>query len=189
MDDLSLARLLLAAKERRAPDDGDYYDHGPLRVVRSGPVLAIIGSHNLWGWLQNFDMQPVALAGYGKVHRGWLDAASTLKYWGRADDAKIIVGHSYGAAVALILGVLIYPEQPDIQVVQFSPPSCGDKEFCSNIKFPVKRIWVHPDIITCLPFFYTHVGEPTPLKGTLNLYRNHLITTIIDTLNERADKK
>ena len=182
MNELELAQLVLAAERKECPEGGIYYDHGPLRVIRLGEVLAIAGSHNIWDWIQNINWLPSPMTGFGRVHRGWLYAANALKSWGKADGVKIITGHSYGAPVALILGVLMYPTEPDIRVVQFSPPSCGDRQFCKNVKFPVKRIWLSPDLVTWLYPFYGRVGDPTSLKGTFNFYRNHSMANIVSAL-------
>ena len=92
-------------------------------------VFAIPGTKREIGeWLRDFDAWPTWDATLGICHAGF--CAGAWELYRRIPfshfSAKIIVGHSLGGALALLLGGILSVEQvAPITVVTFGAPRCG----------------------------------------------------------------
>lgn len=121
-----------------------------------------------------------------RVHGGFLGRYKTkevretiLSYV--TDDIKkvIILGHSYGAALATLCSVDIQYHHPkkDIEVVLFGAPRVGNKAFCKSYDkrlFKVLRVENGNDLVTKVPFKwmgFRHVGCPIEVGKKKRLYK------------------
>ena len=94
-------------------------------------VIAIPGTKREIGeWLRDFDAWPVWDSALGICHRGFRDGAWGLWRLSPLADADfygaIIVGHSLGGALALLLGGILMAERiTPAAIVTFGAPRCG----------------------------------------------------------------
>ena len=106
-------------------------------LVDGRRIIAIPGTKREIGeWLRDFDAWPVWDRRLGICHRGFRDGAWELwKRWPLQSAwpltsvdfrGAIIVGHSLGGALALLLaGILMAQRTPPAAVVTFGAPRCG----------------------------------------------------------------
>jgi hypothetical protein len=100
-------------------------------AVGNDRVIAIPGTKPEIGeWLRDFDAMPVWDRKLGICHRGFRDGALELYRASglrvRDFSGSIIVGHSLGGALALLLaGILTVEHCPPCAVVTFGAPRCG----------------------------------------------------------------
>ena len=127
--DLDLCRIVARSYTRATWFAGEL---SALYTIADGRrVIAIPGTKREIGeWLRDFDAWPVWDRWLGVCHRGFRDGAWEL--WRRSPLASvdfggaIIVGHSLGGALALLLaGILVAERTPPAAVVTFGAPRCG----------------------------------------------------------------
>lgn len=115
--------LLTAAYIERAASSGDpadlprgvrftaAYDHSTVQArlyedsERGRVGCVVLGSNERADWIRNFDFRPVKLRAW-RVAAGWLKGAEPLASWCQKNGAEEMIGHSKGAAEALIVGAL-----------------------------------------------------------------------------------
>lgn len=114
-----------------------------------------------------------------KIHIGWY-----LAFLGVFEDIinliqkenpliTILVGHSYGGALAYIAGYFL-KEIFNIRIISIASPRIGNKSFMDKI-FPivVKGIYKGMDIIPLIPFwFYSTKAEHTDKRTTKEFFYN-----------------
>ena len=100
-------------------------------VANGARVIAIPGTkHEIGEWLRDFDAMPILDRDLGICHRGFRNGAWELyrRCPLTAHDfaGSIIIGHSLGGALALLLAAIcVFIEQPPRAVVTFGAPRCG----------------------------------------------------------------
>lgn len=103
--------------------DADSAARGIVQDSPLGPVLGIPGTNNLACWLADLDCELVKSPSFGRVHAGFMTAATAMFDEVHRLKPKIITGHSEGAALALLLaGLLALTDEAPIIVYAFEPP-------------------------------------------------------------------
>ena len=139
-------------------------------------VIAIPGTKREIGeWLRDLDVLPVCDRDLGICHRGFLRGA--WKLYRRSPltshdfAGSVIVGHSLGGALALLLaGILTVEHCPPRAVVTFGAPRCGSWKLRRLLDWMSLRLYRNGDDpvpdVPWLPGVYLHpralmpIGEP-----------------------------
>lgn len=117
-------------------------------------------------WIRDLDAGWVFHPQLGMLHRGFLGAALAIYpqlQWPRDDRRLILVGHSLGGAIALVVGALmITSDKPVAAVVTFGAPRVGMSDFCGVLQAAEVRQYRHGnDPVPTVPLPpYRHVREP-----------------------------
>ena len=148
-----------------------------LYTVQDGNrVIAIPGTKREIGeWLRDLDVLPIYDRNLGICHRGFRDGAWELYRRSPLSShdfaGSVIVGHSLGGALALLLaGILTVEHCPPRAVVTFGAPRCGSWKLCHLLNWMSLRLYRNgndpvPDV-PWLPGVYLHpralipIGEP-----------------------------
>lgn len=113
------------------PDIGiaDSASRAILRHTDVGLVVAFPGTDNLASFAADFDIEPIDVAGMGKVYRGFFDAWEAISLpvlAASAGQPVTLVGHSLGAAIALMCAAyMTVGGNPPAAVWGFEPPRVG----------------------------------------------------------------
>ena len=115
---------LLAQQAYTAPPTLGVADSAARAVVFPGGIVGFPGTNNLACWLADLDAEAVSVDGLGILHAGFWGAMCEIKDALLALDAPAaIVGHSEGAALALLYaGLLCLAGKPPGAVYGFEPP-------------------------------------------------------------------
>src|SRR3984893_16006603 len=120
--------LLAQEAYTSAPDIGkaDSASRAIVRQTTGGLVVAFPGTDNVDCWLADLDAIPVSAPGAGEVHQGFWDAWQDIApavIAAIGEQPVTLVGHSLGAAIALMAAVsLTLAGKPPTGVYGFEPP-------------------------------------------------------------------
>lgn len=162
-----------------------------LRQTDAGLCVAFPGTDNVDCFGADFDIIPVMLPGVGRVHRGFHDAWQAIAAPVMAaigDQPVTLVGHSLGAAIAILAAVsLTLAGKPPVAVYGFEPPrvspdlgirtalAATSMHLFKNGNDLVPDVppgWVHAALLT-------HIGKPAlPWPNV----RDHAIARVISAL-------
>ena len=136
-------------------------------------VIAIPGTkHEIGEWLRDFDAIPTWDRDLGICHRGFRDGAWELyrRCPLTAHDfaGSIIVGHSLGGALALLLAAICaFIEQPPRAVVTFGAPRCGSWKLRQLLRRVPLRLYRNGDDpvpdVPWMPGIYLHPRALIPI--------------------------
>ncbi|MBB5462855.1 lipase family protein [Paraburkholderia sp. Cpub6] len=187
---------LLAQEAYTARPDIGIADSASRAIVRrtaAGLVVAFPGTDNLDCWGADFDIMPVAVAGMGDVHRGFWqawDAIAISVLVAIGSQPVTLVGHSLGAAIAILGGAaLAVAGKPPVGVYGFEPPRVSPDLTIRTLlaKVPVKLYKNGNDLVPDVPLGWnhaallTHIGRP--ILSIPNL-EDHKLTRVIAALKE-----
>jgi triacylglycerol lipase len=185
---------LLAQEAYSAPPDIGVVGSASRAILRHtdvGLVVAFPGTDNLACFAADFDIEPLDVAGIGKVYAGFWNAwdAIALDVVAAAAGGPVtLVGHSLGAAMAICAAAyMAVGGQPPEAVYAFEPPRVGvDLGIAAAlIKVPLYLYRNGNDIVTDVPPEGHHPTGLTPIgTGTFpwpNL-ADHAIARVIAAL-------
>ena len=145
-------------------------------VSNNSRIIAIPGTKREIGeWLRDFDAMPTWDRDLGICHRGFRDGAWELYRRSPLTShdfaGSVIVGHSLGGALALLLaGILTVEHCPPRAVVTFGAPRCGSWKLRRLLDWMSLRLYRNGDDpvpdVPWLPGLYLHpralipIGEP-----------------------------
>jgi triacylglycerol lipase len=186
---------LLAQEAYTATPDIGNADSASRAIVRqtdSGLCIAFPGTDNQDCWSADFDVMPVSVPGAGKVHRGFLDAWRTISVdvlAAIAGQPVTLVGHSLGAAIALMAAIdMAVSGNPPTAVYGFEPPRVSPD---MTVRALLATVPVHLyknglDIVPDVPIGWqhaallVHIGKPAlPFPNVLD----HGIARVIESLS------
>lgn len=167
-----------------------------VRHTYDGLCIAFTGTENLDGWLTDFDVTTVPVLRAGNVHRGFYLAwhaisGDVLKAIG--DQPVTLVGHSLGAALAIMAAVtLTLAGKPPVAVFGFESPRVSTD---MSIRILLSKVPVHlykngNDLVPDLPpgwnhaALLTHIGTALlPIPNT----RDHALERVIEALSAGSE--
>jgi hypothetical protein len=176
-----------------APDIGkaDSASRAIVRQTAAGLCIAFPGTDNADCWSADFDVVPVSVPGAGEVHRGFLEAwrAISVPVLAAIKGRPVtLVGHSLGAAIALMAAVdMTISGNPPAAVFAFEPPRLSPDLGVRTLlaKVPVHLYKNGNDLVADLPpgwhhaALLTHIGKPAlPFPNI----RDHAIGNVINAL-------
>ncbi len=137
-----------------------------------GTAFAFPGTNNVACWLADLDCA-VTLTELGRLHKGFNDAALAIRAAVEAKAATvpppiILVGHSEGAALALVLaGYLCLAGRPPRAVFAFEPPRVSaDAKLGELLRQHGVRLFLFAkgnDIVPMVPRLLFPWAHPAPL--------------------------
>lgn len=108
-----------------------------IRDTADGRVIAFPGTDSFSDLLTDFDTTPTAVPGLGRIHNGFWQAWSAISplVESAAGDAPVtFVGHSLGAALAVIAGASRVASGKPVQAVYgFEPPRVSPEPTIHNV--------------------------------------------------------
>jgi hypothetical protein len=173
-----------------APDIGlaDSASRAILRDTLAGLVVAFPGSNDLACWKADFNFIPQNVPGLGCVHRGFWDAWKEIEievWTAIAGRPVTFVGHSLGAAIAILAGAAsTVAGNPSEAIYGFEPPRVS---FDLSIRTVLAQEQVNlykngNDIVPDLPFGGYHpailnkIGKPLlPIPNV----RDHMMGQVL----------
>ncbi|MFM0044151.1 lipase family protein [Paraburkholderia sediminicola] len=198
MNLLSVDYALIAQEAYSAkPDIGSV--PGPscaiVRNTADGLVIAFPGTDSIADLLTDFNVTPTAVPGLGRIHNGFWQAWSAIapQVESAAGDAPVtFVGHSLGAALAIIAGASRVAAGKPVQAVYgFEPPRVSPEPTIGNVlaKTSVILFKNGNDAVTDVPPLWPQsaklIGIGTPRYPWPNL-RDHAIARVITALQAIA---
>jgi len=183
--------LLAQEAYSAAPDIGkaDSASRAIVRQTTAGLVVAFPGTDNVPGWLADLDIRLVSVEGVGDVHRGFWGAwqAIALPVISAIGEQPVtLVGHSLGAAIAILAAVsLTLAGKPPAAVYGFEPPrvSSGMGVRTLLAKVPVHLYKNGNDVVPDVPpglnhaALLAHIGKPAlPIANV----QDHMIARVIE---------
>jgi hypothetical protein len=190
---LDYARLAQEAYTA-APDIGkaDSASRAIVRQTAAGLCIAFPGTDNAECWGADFDVLPVSVPGAGEVHRGFLEAwrAISVPVLAAVEGQPVtLVGHSLGAAIALMAAIdMTVSGNPPAAVYAFEPPRVSPDLTIRTLlsKVPVHLYKNGLDIVPDVPIGWqhaallVHIGKPAlPFPNVLD----HGIARVIEALS------
>lgn len=159
-----------------------------LRQTDDGLVVAFPGTDNFKCWEADFDIGLQDVPGVGQVHRGFWEAWRAIQF--EVLDAisgkpAIFVGHSLGAAIAIMAAVdTTISGNPPAAIYGFEPPRVSPSANVSTLLAMVPQFLYQNgnDIVPFVPFGWhlngtmTKIG--TPLLPILNA-RDHAMARVL----------
>lgn len=175
-----------------APTFGD--EDSSSRCVVTDGVLAFPGTNNIATAISDVDILPVKTS-IGELHKGFYDAAMALFFRANQYQSPVLVGHSEGAAIAIILGAaMVQAGNPPSAVWAFEPPrvTTDGRVFSIMRDNSVKVVLTRNgnDIVTDIPFQIpggpkwvqgdlTHIGSPSlPIPNI----EDHEISKVVEAM-------
>ena len=142
-------------------------------VSNNSRIIAIPGTKREIGeWLRDFDAMPILDRDLGICHRGFRNGAWELYRRSplTAHDfaGSVIVGHSLGGALALLLAAIcVFIQQPPRAVVTFGAPRCGSWKLRRLLRRVPLRLYRNGDDpvpdVPWLPGLYLHPRALIPI--------------------------
>lgn len=175
------------------PDIGDAgsASRAILRQTDAGLVVAFPGSDNIPCWIADLDAIPIPIPGIGSVHRGFWGAWSAIAPQVIAAVGKkpvILVGHSLGAAIALMSACSMTVAGMNLGAAYgFEPPrvALGDGVSKLLAKVPVFLCKNGNDLVPDLPIGFDHGGHVTDIgKAILPIpnVQDHFMDRVLPAL-------
>lgn len=160
------------------------------RMHTYGLAHVFRGSDDAASWAHDFNVRTTDIPGLGKLHAGFWDALATILPACLALPApKAIVGHSLGAAMAIIYAGVWALQGVIVPVYAFEPPRiCGDdvlSYLLKNKQVPFYATRNGRDVVTQVPTFLTLPGPLTEIGTPLHSFDNaddHDIDRVIAAL-------
>jgi triacylglycerol lipase len=98
-------------------------ESGAARAIVEGEAIAFPGTNNVACWLADLDAELVQVDGFGGLHAGFWGAFGEIHDDLMAFSPDVAVGHSEGAALAILYaGALCLAGKPPREVYAFEPP-------------------------------------------------------------------
>jgi hypothetical protein len=189
MNDFKLALCAAAAYDPQPI--GTIIDWHDLRVVLNNSIISVRGTvpTNLANWLRDFNMIPIA-CDFGYCHAGFLHGAINLFPLVSAviSGEYILLGHSLGGAVAILLGaLLIQAGKPPSRLVTFEAPRVGGSRLAQMyVDREVTQYRYGNDPVTEVPFLpcvYEHLRDFDHIgKAMIDPIQCHFISRTIAEL-------
>lgn len=185
--------LLAREAYTAAPDIGkaDSASRAIVRQTAAGLVIAFPGTDNLDCWGADLDVEPIDVAGVGRVHRGFFEAWRAISIdvlAAIAGQPVTLVGHSLGAAIAIMgAAAMTSGGNAPIAVYGFEPPrvSADMRLALLLASVPMHLYKNGNDIVPDVPpdLFHaaavTRIGKPElPFPNTLD----HALARVIEAL-------
>lgn len=185
----------LLAKEAYSakPDIGeaDSASRAIVRQTAAGLVVAFPGTDNAACFVADLDIDLIDVPGIGQLHHGFYrswEAISVGVLAAVAGQPVTLVGHSLGAAIALVgAGIMTVSGNPPAAVYAFEPPRVSSE---LGMRTLLARVPVHLyknglDLVPDLPpgwkhaGLLTHIGKPSlPFANV----QDHAIDRVIAAL-------
>ena len=211
MTDLLKYALLAQRCYTEKPDVG-VEDSASRAVYFRDPVDGLIvgfpGSDNVSCWLADLDALTTSTLSLGRVHAGFWGAYTKIASLLTLERPQVIVGHSLGAALALIYaGALCLLGKPPKAVYAFESPRpsidsvLGDVLKAHGVQVTITHNGC--DIVPCIPHLdenWQQPGEVTELCTTGYPYpdiswdaianiEDHLISNVIKSIQQLEQQK
>lgn len=156
-----------------------------------GDVHVFRGTDDFASWLADLNCDVIAVEGLGKIHKGFYGAlAAILPECLDLPRPSAVVGHSLGAAMAIIYAAVLAQLGHVVPVYAFEPPRlCGDaamQDLLAANKVPWFATRNGNDIVTqvpldlSLPGPLTKIGKPS---FSLDNVTDHSIGRVIAALS------
>lgn len=160
-----------------------------------GDVHCFQGTDNLDGFLHDINIDTVTVDGLGSVHEGFWTAlhpilAGALTY----PHPVAVTGHSLGAALAIMYGVILAEHSHKSAIYAIEPPRlAGDNTMAQKIQalnIPWYACRNGNDIVTqippelSLPGVLTSFGEPS---SPFDNIEDHNIDRVVSALRKQQD--
>ena len=154
-----------------APDIGvaDSASRAIVRHTAAGLVVAFPGTDNAACFAADFDIEPMDVAGVGKVYRGFWSAWEAISLpvlAAVAGQPVTLTGHSLGAAMAICAAAyMTVGGNPPAAVFAFEPPRVGDDMGIRTAlaSVPLYLFRNGNDMVTDLPPEGHHPAMLTPI--------------------------
>lgn len=148
------------------------------------------GSDDAASWRHDFSIATIDIPGLGKLHSGfWSALAAILPACLALPAPKAIVGHSLGAAMAIIYAAVLAQIGTIVPVYAFEPPRlCGDTVMAQLLKdrqVPFFATRNGNDVVTQVPSGLTLPGPISQIGHASFPMANitdHSIDRVIDAL-------
>jgi hypothetical protein len=155
-----------------------------------GDVHVFRGSDDIKAWLADFNISTIEVWGIGKVHAGFYGAlAAILPACLALPRPKAVVGHSLGAALAILYAAVLAQQDCIVPVFAFEPPRLaadgGLQALLQAKKVPWYACRNGRDVVTQVPPCMTLPGELTSIGTSVVPFDNptdHDITRVIHAL-------
>jgi triacylglycerol lipase len=186
---------LIASEAYSADPDIGEEDTASRAIVRTTPdglCIAFPGTNNLASWIADLDAHMVYVDNIGHVHHGFWNAwlAISAKVLDTIGDQPVtLVGHSLGAAIAIMAAAMLTAAgKPPIAVYGFEPPRVSSD---MSIRTLLANVPVHlyrngNDIVPTVPWGCYHaallIGIGKPLLPIPNV-SDHLMQRVLLALN------
>lgn len=180
--------LLAQRAYRDAPTVGQADSASRMHVY--GDVHVFRGTDDLASWLADLDCDVIAVEGLGKIHKGFYGAlAAILPECLDLPRPSAVVGHSLGAAMAIIYGAVLAQLGHVVPVYAFEPPRlCGDAVM-QDLLAANKVSWFATrnglDVVTQVPLDLSLPGPLTKIgtpSFSLDNVTDHSIGRVIEAL-------
>lgn len=176
-----------------APDIGieDSASRAILRDTPEGLIIAFPGTNNIPSWIADLDIALENVPGVGNIHRGFWRAWTAIQtevLEAIAGKPVIFVGHSLGAAIAIMAAVATtIGGNPPVAVYGFEPPRISPD---LNVRTLLASIPVHlykngNDIVPDVPPLWQHaallnrIGKPIlPIPNIPDHYLQNVIPAL-----------
>lgn len=185
--------LLAQEAYTAAPDIGnaDSASRAIVRHTDAGLCIAFPGTDNAACWVADLNAVPISVPGMGEVHRGFQqawEAISVPVLAAIAGQPVTLVGHSLGAAIALIAAAaMTIGGNPPAAVHAFEPPRVSPgmavRTLLANVPLHLYKNGL--DIVPDVPIGWQHagllinIGKPVlPIPNVID----HAIERVISAL-------
>lgn len=197
MTPLECAILCQQFSEYPQPTIGDADDAFSMRVYSTpdGDVHCFQGTKNIESFLQDINIDTVKVGGLGCVHEGfWNTLHPFLPQALALPHPVAVTGHSLGAALAIMYGLILAEHGHKSEIYAIEPPRlAGDDTMALKIRMlniPWYACRNGNDIITqippelSLPGVLTQIGEPFAAIDNLE---DHKIDRVVVALRKQQD--
>ncbi len=157
-----------------------------------GVVHALRGTDNIMSAIADGNIDQAEVWGMGKLHEGFWDSmASILPAARAAGTPSVIVGHSLGAAMAIIYAGVLALQGVVVPVFAFEPPKvAGDdvlRDLLTSKRVPVYATRNGNDLVTQLPPGFQHAVDLVDIGKAEHVWPNiedHEIAAVQAALKE-----
>ncbi|KVW08489.1 lipase [Burkholderia cepacia] len=184
---------LLAQEAYSAKPDIGKADSASRAIVRqtaAGLVIAFPGTDNLDSVVADLDVHPIDVIGIGQVHHGFWEAIAVPGLAAVAGQPVTLVGHSLGAAIAIMAAsAMVAAGRASAAVYGFEPPRVSTNENVAALleNVPLNLYKNGNDIVPELPLDWRHAGAIQQIGRPMFPFPNvtdHAIARVIAALAE-----